>query len=126
MLMNALLLRTNKGHYISMNMVDMANMYSTRPDTRQNSRGRLGRSKNPLGIQRYLRPTDERTDGRTDTARCRVVFPRLKTMRCITRVTVCWDDYWFLLPSAADAQKRRESVWPMNLSFRLASPMDVK
>jgi len=33
----------------------------------------------PLAIQKYFGRTDRRTDGRTDTARCRVACPRLKS-----------------------------------------------
>ena len=56
---------------------------STRPDTRQSSRGRLGRSSNAKKRWQFKNVTDGLTDGfmdgRTDTARCRVACPRLKT-----------------------------------------------
>ena len=49
-------------------------------DTRQDSRGRLGRSSNakPARNSKMLR-RDGRTDPTTDTVRCRVACPRLKT-----------------------------------------------
>ena len=59
----------------------------TRPDTRQTSRGRLGRSSSAKTTRnsklwRMDGRTDGRTDGRmdlpTDMARCRVACPRLK------------------------------------------------
>ena len=51
----------------------------TRPDTRQSSRGRLGRSSNAKTARnsKMLR-TDRPTDLPTDMARCRVACPRLK------------------------------------------------
>ena len=51
----------------------------TRPNTRQSSRGRLGRSSNAkIARNSEMLPTYRRTDGPTDTARCRVACPRLK------------------------------------------------
>ena len=37
-------------------------------------------SQKPLGIQKCNRRTDGRTHGPTDTARCRVAYPRLKVV----------------------------------------------
>ena len=58
-------------------MFTVQSIRSTRPDTRQDSRGRLGRG-------RYTKTARNkkklgRMDGRTNTARCRVASPRLKT-----------------------------------------------
>ena len=55
----------------------------TRPNTRQSSRGWLGRSSNAKTAQnskmwRTDGRTDRHTDLPTDTARCRVACPRLK------------------------------------------------
>ena len=50
----------------------------TRPDTRQFRRGRFGRSSN---VKTARNSKMLRTDGPTDTARCRVACPRLKTSR---------------------------------------------
>ena len=46
----------------------------TRPDTRQFSRGRFGRSSNAKKQSQFRNVTD----GSADTARCRVACPRLK------------------------------------------------
>ena len=50
----------------------------TRPDTRQSSRGWLGRSNNAKNARNLkMLPTDLPTD----TERCRVACPRLKTKK---------------------------------------------
>ena len=67
----------------------------TRPDTRQSSRGRLGRSSNAktaLNSKKVTLPTDlptyRPTDLPTDTAMCRVACPRLKK-HVLARGTKC-------------------------------------
>ena len=59
---------------------------STRPDTRQDSRGQLGRGRNAITAWNSTKfVTDPRTDGPTDrptdTARCRVACPRHKSSK---------------------------------------------
>ena len=50
----------------------------TRPDTRHQRRGRLGRGSNAKTARNSeMLRTDGRTDGRTNTARCRVACSRL-------------------------------------------------
>ena len=57
----------------------------TRPDTRQDSRGRLGRGRNEKTARNSkIFWTYRRTDLPTDTARCRVACPRLKTIKGCT------------------------------------------
>ena len=62
-----------------------ARLLKTRPDTRQSSRGRLDRSGNAKNNSEFKNVTDGRTDRPTyrptDTARCRVACPRLKTVK---------------------------------------------
>ena len=59
---------------------------STRPDTRQDSRRQLGRGRYAVIARNSTkfvtdRQTNGPTDRPTDTARCRVACPRLKTAR---------------------------------------------
>ena len=75
----------------------------TRPDTRQDSRGGLGRSSNEKTARnskmwRIDGPTDGPTDLPTDTARRRVACPRLK--RRFNTLLTTNDDYKNLFQSA--------------------------
>ena len=58
-----------------------ASIRKTRPDTRQSSRGRLGRSSNAKTVHNY-----RISDRPTDTSRCRVACQRLKRMPFLFRI----------------------------------------
>ena len=58
--------------------------WKTRPDTRQSSRGRLGRSSNAKTARNFRNISLRPTDVPTNTVRCRVACPRLKIEKQIS------------------------------------------
>ena len=70
----------------------------TRPATRQNIRGRMGRGSNTkTASNQKIFQTDGRTNGPTDTARCRVACPRLKRILFFFFVLASKPNHFFLL-----------------------------